>query len=243
MKRIVVLVRIICPIISLISAVFGTLLVTISEAQYLRINLFRLHYNYGIVEEELYAPQSHDILLKAFHILLILCLVCIFLPILSSIFKLFKWNEGEKAKWKHTLLLVNIISIILLLYSAATGYGFSPTERSQFPNETEYAKYRISWELNLLKNKDNPISYYSGLSLKVYFPVDSPYKKYLPSMALEEQKALIKELDKWWKENKNYCIWDSESSTFKIDKESKVAGIWTQEFPKAPPWPQEENKK
>lgn len=58
----------------------------------------------------------------------------------------------------------------------------------------------------------------------------------------KENEESIRQMRKWWQENKDYLYWSDKENHFVIDEGAKAAGIPTEEYRKTHPWPKEENK-
>jgi hypothetical protein len=206
----------------------------------MNIDIDYLHYNYGILTHELYVQQPKFLFYRLFEIFWFSGLIFCFLPMLLRILGLFRWGEEQKLIERRLLSLIGIVGVFLFFINSGWGWtgGLFPSEHQRFPGGitgSAYTKYKISLRLYNLKSDSSLISEYDIWDLKK-LPDDSPYKKYSPDMPLEEQKTLIKELDKWWKDNKNYTIWDKKSNKFIMDEEAKTAGIWTDEYRKTHPY-------
>jgi len=241
MKRIIRLVQIVFPIIGALCGIQGIILFVITVSEYKKLSY--LYYNYGVIAAELDNSVS-DI---SFVIFFVVGILFIFLPILIKILDgLFKFGLEKLKSWeKTTVLLANTIGILLIIFNGVLVPANFPTEWSLLKeNRSEYSKYEISLRLYIYYNVDetNPFSNDYVKSIFNRLPDGSPYAKYSSAMSLEEQKTLIKELDKWWRENKNYAVWDEKTNKFKMDEEAKAAGVWTEEYRKIHPRPKEEKK-
>jgi len=229
MKKFIVYVQQIFPVIGLIGGGLGILGKTIEAYQDSKLPY--LHYNYGVSGMDLVGVEETFIIIS-----LEIGFLFIFIPLLYWLMRKV-FIGGQAIKNPSKLLLIGA-----LIYFFLFVVWPNPNLKTlYFGNRGEYRKQDISSNLRYIR-KSNVISNIDAEHGLNYLPDSSPFKKYSPEMTLLEKKALIRELSEWWLINKNYLVWDDKTHKFIMDEEAKAARIWTDEYRKTYPWPKEPDK-
>jgi hypothetical protein len=232
MKKFIVHIQSTFPFLGLIGVLLGVL--GWVNLYFEHKNFVYLHYYYGCVKDTEHFLSISEFLLP---ISFLLGFIFSILPLPLYVLGLYRWGKGNQSVKKEVILsLVGSLSIIVIYFYPL----YMPSEIDYYKDDN--LKFVISKVIYIDRQSKDDHGGGVNNCLK-YFPADSPFKNYHLPMPLIEKQKLLREIDEWWRINKNYLFWDDKTNKFKMDEEAKAAFIWTDEYRKTHPWPKENTPK